>query len=225
LAFLFAGFWKFGRRQRWAFAVAVGGLCLFVPAFFGVFFAAAVAAVVVRHREALWKYFHGKPVRAVVVALVVLVPLGITVLVSSVALIGTSRNMVAKKMSNAEYLYENAPGAPARSAGAFGGGRGADAGDDEAVESSTDGARGEQGDTMADASGYQGLPARIDIPSDVASTYFHQSMVDRNGRVTLRAWLVSQSVLGALALLCFAVAGLLLFRRRDKVWAWTWAGR
>jgi hypothetical protein len=49
-------------------------------------------------------------------------------------------------------------------------------------------------------------------------------MVDRNGRVTLRAWLVSQSVLGALVLLCIAVAGLLLLRRCDKVWAWTWAG-
>jgi len=217
LCFLFAKFWKFDRRTRWIFASSTTGLVFFLPEFIGVFVGGMVISVLCRYRNSIWKFFRGKPIRAFAVAAIVVVPVGLFALVSAASLIGTSRHMVAKKMANSDYAMQN----QMPSKGLAGRGAGGAESDATTVEAGEE--REEPTETVDDAAGYQGLPARIEIPSDVSSTDFYQSMVDRNGRVMLRAWLISQSILSMLALLCFATAAFLLFRRREKILAWSWA--
>lgn len=227
LCFLFASLWKFDRRRRWVFAFAAAGLTFFVPEFSAVFAMGAVVSVLCRYRMPLWKFFRGKPVRAFVAIFLVGLPAAAITLAASVALIGTSRNMVAKNMANSNYRAQNVESAQvaAPSGKLLGSGDVAELDGAGGTGAFGDKATEAPSETVSDAAGYQGLPARIDIPSDVSATFFHQSMVDRHGRVMLRAWLVSQSILGGLALLCFLVAATLFWRRRNNVVAWAWAAK
>jgi hypothetical protein len=63
--------------------------------------------------------------------------------------------------------------------------------------------------------GFQGLPARIEIPSDGQSHYFSQGLIDERGQIRLSAVMVGMSVLGGLSALLGLVSCFALFRRKE----------
>jgi hypothetical protein len=81
-----------------------------------------------------------------------------------------------------------------------------------APSAAMDSGEGAASDTVSGAAsgeaGYQGLPARIVIPTDVRAVTFHQGMLDDRSEVKVRAYLVSENLVRWLV---FAMAAIALF--------------